>query len=631
MGIRGRVKEQLTERLDREYEKALVQKKVDYDSWVREQEARLRQGESPIPVGDGASEEYILFCQKKGRMNEGAQERIGRFFAAHQECLILYGDEDILGEDGIRRDPWYKPCWSPDLYLDCFYPGSVVALRKSFAEKVLTLPRELAEKGDRILFGEISDDIRNCLDRAFSAAGGFERGCSSIARLPEILFHAKDPSLWEQYLRAASGLQREDGRDPGTVSVIIPSRDNPGVLEKCLSALTQGGSRRDLDIIVVDNGSSPENRRILEELTRGGTYLYRPMEFNFSAMCNLGAAQAKGDLLLFLNDDVEVSGREWLEAMKRKAALPYVGAVGLKLLYPGGEKIQHAGVTNLTVGPVHKMQYLRDDIDHYFGRNRLNYNGLAVTAACLMTEKKKFLEAGGFREDLKIAYNDVELCFHLWEAGYQNVTLNHFSAVHHESLSRGNDEADPEKFRRLEKERKLLYELHPTLKGRDPYYPEQLNGDGLDSHILPGYVYSRSFTQPPAWKRLPAHLAAYREDPCVMVRVETAGPERIQGYSVVLGDDNACYEQYLILCPEEKFGTDGGELFCMKLEKQYREDLEENLPDQKHVALAGFRAGREGENLPPGDYRIGVLAVHRFARLKLLGWSEKSLRTPVGE
>lgn len=617
MQIKNAVKQLLMRRLDREYEKEFSKRKVSYDAWVNVCEQTMLSEASANPQGDILKEqELVLFLQRRGKLHADALLYIENYISQHEECMLLYGDEDVMGTDGMRKNPWYKPCWSPDLYLDCFYPGSVVIIRRALAERIL--PAESLRENP-VYFGN-PDEMRELFDKLFFAAGGFERGCKAIARVPQILFHAEDDALWGEYLQSASVMKLEKNVCPGLISVIIPSKDNPKVLGKCIKSLEECMARQDMEIIVVDNGSSAENRAAVEELTKGMIYLYRPMEFNFSAMCNIGAKQARGDLLLFLNDDMEMYGTEWLERMAEKAVQPYVGQVGLKLYYPDSIRIQHVGITNLPVGPVHKLQMMEDDGCYYFGWNKFSRNCLAVTGACLMVRKERFAEAGGFREELKVAYNDVDMGFRLWEAGYQNVVINQCFGIHHESLSRGSDETW-EKQRRLEGERKLLYEWHPGLWEKDPYYPEQLNIEGLDCRIQPGYVSSGNTVQESCWKELPEKLTGYREDPCLMVRVETSGPERIQGYSVVLGDDNACYSRYLILEPEGQ----SGELLYMGLEAQYRDDLEANLPDQRNVALGGFRVSRLDEGLAPGNYRIGLLAVHRIGGLKLLNWSGKCL------
>ena len=387
-----------------------------------------------------------------------------------------------------------------------------------------------------------------------------------------------------------------------------------------------------MEILLIDNGSNEENRkkteRLVEKIRTAGTpirYVYEPAEFNFSTMCNRGAELADGKLLLFLNDDIELCENDWLDKMVSRALQPYVGSVGLKLYYPDSVKIQHDGIVNLPVGPVHKLQFMEDDRSYYFGRNRFTQDCVAVTGACLLIRTEVFREAGGFREVLRVAYNDVELGFRLLEMGYYNVVWNDRFAYHHESLSRGSDES-PEKMQRLVQERELLYQMHPQFRGEDPFYPKGLNREGLDSRVVPAYLTDRNVLQEPFWKRgLPGgeELQKIRRDNCLMARVESAGPERIQGYSVILGDDNACYEKHLLLIPCGE--TEGQDVWSMQLMPAYRQELEENLPDQKNVALGGFCVLREGEQLPAGNYTIAVLVVNRVSKLKLWNTTGKYL------
>ena len=222
----------------------------------------------------------------------------------------------------------------------------------------------------------------------------------------------------------------------------------------------------------------------------------------------------------------------------------------------------------------------------------------------------------------------MDLGFCLVEMGYYNVVLNDCFAYHHESLSRGSDES-PEKMRRLTEERELLYQMHPQFRGVDPFYPMGLNREGLDSRVVPAYLTDRNILQEPAWQCESRQelLENARQDACLMARVETAGPERIQGYSVILGDDNACYDKFLVLLPEDTQGQREADrkVWSMKILPAYRQELEENLPDQKNVALGGFCVKRKTEQLPPGNYGIAVLAVHRISKLKLWNTTGKYL------
>lgn len=656
MGVKDVVKQVLIKQQNKRYEKQLALRKISYDSWVRKAES-TRATEN-MATGtcqeDSASEKavlstcgaYVLLVQKEGRLSDRALAEISAYFEAHPEVELLYGDEDMLLSDGSRANPWYKPCWSPDLYCSYFYLGSVVAVRKTLFERI----GETIE--DTYIEFENGEEIEQLVCRLVTAAGGFQKNCCSIGHLEYVLFHVESEDIWKSYQKVPSGRQivcsdqkafREEKVSPEmqktAVSVIIPSKDNPKVLRTCLQSLHLE-KRPAMEVILVDNGSSLENKTKIEEMikeiadptgTEAGKicYLYEPMEFNFSRMCNRGAEQAKGNFLLFLNDDMEMCDDDWLEVMEDRASRAYVGAVGLKLYYPDSVRIQHAGIVNLPVGPVHKLQYMEDDRDYYFGRNQFSWNCVAVTGACLLIDREKFYEAGGFKEVLRVAYNDVELGFALQELGYQNVVMNDRYAWHHESLSRGNDETKA-KLKRLEQERELLYKMHPAFRGEDPYYPAGLNRQGLDSRVVPGYVTVRNTIQANCWEAFPYREEEMRHDECLMVRVESSGPELIQGYSVVLGDNNACYEKYLVLLPEiqEDAGPEqiaAGKPLYMKLEGQYRQDLEENIPDQVNVALDGFCVSRKEEPLPIGNYRIAVLAVNRVTGLKLINESGKYL------
>lgn len=627
MQIKEFIKSICVKQLDRVYEKQLAAKKVDYHDWVLEKERREPFFEAP------QGEDFVVLCQKNGTLREGAFTLLAAAFDFVQQAQVLYGDEDFLDADGRRKEPWYKPAWSPDTYLSQFYLGSVIAVRKGVWDRgIQNLPewKEKEKQAKQIqeekngctitcIFFEKCEEIKDIMLHILEGVGGFEKNCHTICRYGEILFHVSSKEVWEDYLETVSQ-PTERYSTEGLVSVIIPSKDNPVVLKKCIDSLN---GLSDIELIVVDNGSNEENRLAVEKMVGEGKYLYHPMPFNFSEMCNMGAREAKGRYLLFLNDDIEAHGTIWLDKMKEKASQNYVGAVGLKLYYPQSQKIQHAGITNLPVGPVHKLQFAEDDKSYYFNRNKGAWNCMAVTGACLLIEAEKYKEVGGFKTNLQVAYNDVELGFALHEAGYRNVVLLEEFAYHHESLSRGDD-ITKEKRERLMRERNTLYEMHPAWKGEDSFYPEELSKDGLDSRIVPAYFSANN--QPQRVELMPCTFVQkeLREDKCLMVNVDQSVSGRLKGYGVVLGDDNACYDRYLILSKSLK---DLSEAVMIKTERQYRQDLEENMADQRNVALCGFDVELLKEDWKQLDtYYIGVIAVHKVNKLKLLNWSGWQLR-----
>ena len=621
MRIREAVKQTLAERQNRIYEQKLQAKRMTYQQWCREREPISLLERAQETARGEAQSGYVVVTLGKGILALSSPKLIENYFHTHPQVQLLYGDEDVWEDfpNGDRHSPYFKPDWSPDLFDCCFYFGSLVAMRKSFYEKA----KEFPDSGsDRELW------IRSCV----KAAGGYETGNKSIGHIPEILFHCENkeillkhciPEARQMGLRKESDahgkeyVQYEGWEQTALplVSVIVPSKDHPEILSACLAALPKAMGGLPYEVIVVDNGSREENRCELERLLEQHIYLYEPMEFNFSRMCDLGAEQAKGKFLLFLNDDVELCCKECVPRMAAQAARNYTGAVGIKLYYPDSVRIQHAGVTNLPMGPVHKLQFLEDTVSYYFDSNKGNRNVLAVTAACLMVAKEKFWQAGGFAQELPVAFNDVDFCFQLWELGYHNVCMNGLYAYHHESLSRGDDES-PEKLDRLLRERNVLYERHPKLQGRDPYYSIHLNRQGLDTRIRPAFeTAGNSIQEQKIWKE--KDLQGYRQDRCLLVRVEFCTRDEILGYGVILGDNNACYEREILLKSED------GKIFSGKLHGQYRPDLLENMPDQQQVGLCGFWI--RPEQLPAGKYVIGMAVKNRVTGLKLVQWSSRSI------
>ena len=594
--------------LDKQYEKKCASRKILYKDWV----ASMEEAESSS-TGERV-EAVFLSDAENGAWADGAKERAEAFLSAHPEVCVVYGDEDVETAPGQYENPWLKPCWSPDTYLWKDYLGEAVAVRKSFYEK--------AEEKSR--------------DGLLKAAGGFAKGCQSIAHMNGILFHRKTDwftgetnSSMTREKTAGGQTDCRDAKKQGIpyISVIIPSKDNAVALKKCLDTLKKTAADISYEVLLVDNGSGEAVKKKIEEMTADAPdilYIYEPMEFNFSKMCNLGAERAEGSLLLFLNDDIEATHTGWLSDMAKLAERPHVGAVGCKLLYPDTDKIQHAGITNLPMGPVHKLQFLRDNKCYYDNRNRGIRNVSAVTAACLMVRREVFEEAGGFCESMQVAFNDVDFCFTLLEKGYYNAVCNHIHLLHHESMSRGADESE-EKLKRLHRERTMLYDRHPGLNGKDPFYHDWLNRTGLDTRIQPAYRSGREIADVQAAKEVAKEsneayvLKNARKDRCLLVRIEAADASHISGYGVVLGSDNACFNGKLLL---ERKGRQPA-VYELDFTEQYRQDLQENMPDQKNVALCGFHVNI-AEPLPEGEYRIGMLATDKISGSSLMNYSNRT-------
>ena len=628
--------------------KERIQSKLNgicYQNYVRETERQsdaYRQWyllhedwrEKKLPKPDA---EIVIFADRDGVVEKQAQALTTAFFQAHPWVMIAYGDEDCLDANGRRCDPWFKPDWSPDT-LDSFqYFGHFFAVRKSLLADV---PREewescLTDCSSPACHKLLLKLTRKVTDARWIGAADDRK---AIAPMGMVLIHMKEQKedvsaqMWRVPDTEAAGTVRTD-----TVSAVIPSKDNPDVLEVCLKSMCgktvrkADGAAVELEILVVDNGSSPENRRRLENMARqyGFCYLYEPMPFNFSRMCNLGAARASGRFLLFLNDDMEIIDGMWLLRLLEKARLPHVGAVGAKLLYPHSDLIQHAGITNIQAGPAHKLLKLSDENSYYHGQNRHIYDMIGVTAACLILEMRKFEEAGRLYEEMAVAYNDVDLCFSLHERGYYNVLRNDVTLYHHESLSRGDDNRSDEKWIRLLQEKDTLYRRHPGLKSYDPFYSRNLAGHANDYHANFMYEFERHdhYTKVRRWK---GQEPVKWENGCLTVNVEHGRLEKklelsyrddvywIEGWSYVLGMDNCRYRRTLLL-----HGSRGA-IYEVQVLTRYREDVAAVLPGERNVELAGFVCRIPSWALPEDTYTIAMLARDMCSCQKLYRKTEKS-------
>ncbi|MCM1134622.1 MAG: glycosyltransferase [Clostridium sp.] len=699
------------------------------------------------------SPDIFLISMYEGKLSKIALPLICREFCRNPKVQLLYGDEDTLRDfsgasagiaglkareldvsqaggqkkNTVRENPWFKPDWSPDRFLSCFYFGGLVALRAAALREALrkrTESAESTESTDNIagviydsntdknasaewFYGFLFEILKDAeafaarrkaayLSESFSEnfsenslGGSLESRpvcpseslliCPPVCHIPQVLFHNTGDGyqqIKELHLPANGEILEKEAEKPGEktekplLTIIIPSKDNPEALFHCLdSLLARTITEYPFEIVLIDNGSSEENReKILQKVHklnqrktysinesrtiafRGCRYFHQVMPFNFSKMCNLGAEKGKGEFYLFLNDDMEIIQPDWLDKMAEKALLPYAGAVGAKLLYPDSTTIQHAGITNLRVGPAHKLQYLDDRTEHYFGMNRGVHDMLAVTGACLMVRKNVFLQAGGFSEELAVAFNDVDLCYRIFEKGYYNIERNDVILYHHESLSRGNDGDSPEKQLRLLREKDILYERHQDIYGKDPFYHPYLATDMLEREYSPACRYQVTLDMP--WAEPIAdkgEVQKAREDKCLVVGMECAmdiykwqygvSPEKgkvkpvpgemgyyFQGYSFVIGADNACYKKRLLLRNKET-----GRTWAVPVDNRYRQDIKNNLEGQENVDLTGFAAKMRRNTIPAGVYQFGMLAEDMCSRQRLVNWSNWVLEVTADE
>lgn len=684
-----------------DYQKELFAQSTPYLQWLREHEpvagSDKKDTGKPLDVfpfsscedsvedilgGPADKERIYLFAGKDGVLQEGACARIAQVFSRHEQAMLVYADEDYYGtlaelygieerefgdkvtsafcesSNGLYRgEPWFKPDFSPDTLEAFFYIGNLFAVRgQAIAEITDALGAELS------LCGLVRALSRKALER-----GGGKHGADFFVHIPEALYtnnrlSKKDtldgfvPDAFEnvdnKHIVRIGGKRASLGK----LSVIIPSKDNFKLLKRCVETFVLCAKDVDYELIVVDNGSADENRMCINSFLEeyGATYLYEQAVFNFSKMCNLGAKAADGDFLLFLNDDIEIGKAQqdgqWLHNMMRYAAMEHVGAVGIKLRYPDGNLIQHAGITNMGIGPAHKLGGMPDDGSLYHGHNLADYNMLAVTAACMMVSRDKFVRAGFFDEELAVAYNDVELCFRLYRMGLYNVQVNSAFLIHHESVSRGADTA-PEKRERLLREKRRLYEKHvwamTKTGGYDPFYSPNLVQWEKDAAYHVNYLYACEKPKPLKplteegkrtllkWfmqdnirqhlERINVRLAdGYRKLTGenrqlfhIDQIVQEDGTVTVTGWHVLRGKDNAGLTKTLLIFGPawKKYEAESAPKLRRDVEALFAQDRR-----TKNTALSGICLKFDADKLPKGPYSIGIVVERggrrRFVHLK---------------
>ena len=344
--------------------------------------------------------------------------------ASGAQC-VFYADDDVRNAKGKRSSPHLKPKWNAELFEHFDFLTGAALLRAS------TLHTRL----------ENAADWRNTLTR-HALEAGLQEGVAPV-HLPHVLHHRqRRPS---PVLPCTSSESNNDEARYPTVSLIVPTRNRLDLLKVCLKGLLQTRYPGKLDIIVIDNGSDdPATLEYLAALDESFARVVRDDgPFNFAALNNRAVEHTSGELLCFLNNDIEIRDPDWLTIMTRQAVREDVGAVGARLLYSDGT-IQHAGVvTGIAGAAAHAHRRLKPEEEGYFHRHSLPQFVSAVTAACMMVSRQKFEAVGAFdAERFAVSFNDVDLCLRLREKGWENLYEPRATLVHHESVSRGLDQ-DP--------------------------------------------------------------------------------------------------------------------------------------------------------------------------------------------
>ncbi|MCK8783866.1 glycosyltransferase family 2 protein [Roseomonas sp. NAR14] len=461
-----------------------------------------------LPAGDGdplrlynealarARGRYVVLLPPGAVLAEHALFVLAHALLAEPELELVFTDEDRLDRAGERHSPRFKTAWDPDRMLGCDAVGHLAALR---TETVRALGGMRPAPGKRRPAAEAELAHYDLVLRLGEAVPP-----SRIGHLPAVLCHrldAADPG-WDaaaardivrRHLEetgvagatvepaplspACSRVLRPLPRPAPAVSVIVPTRDAATLLARCAEGVLARTDYAPLELLLVDNDSrDPEALALLARLAEDPRVRVLPFSgpFNFAAMNNAAVREARGEVVVLLNNDTEVIEPDWLTELVALAARPEIGAVGAKLLYADG-RVQHCGIT---LGPdwslIHQLR-LSGRFDA--GPNRelaVTRSVSAVTAACLACRRAVYLEAGGLdEENLKVAFNDVDFCLRLGDRGYRILVTPFAELLHLESVSRGYD-LTPAKQAENARETRNFRRIWDPVLDTDPYHNANL-------------------------------------------------------------------------------------------------------------------------------------------------------------
>ncbi len=456
-----------------------------------------------------AQGEFIMLADHDDVVEKDACFEIVKCLNEDHEIDAVYTDEDkLMLTGGVYYSPNLKPDFNLDLLRTNNYITHIFCVRRSLLEQIGGEHSEYdgAQDYDLILravelarkVGHVPKVLYHWRAHPASTAGNpesklyaYENGRRAIEAhyertgVPAVVRQAEEIGSYRSEYQI-------DGEP--LISIVIPNKDHKEVLERALRSIFEKSTWKRYEIIIAENHSTtPEifaYYRELEASEHEVRIITYDEEFNYSAINNAAAACAKGDYLLFLNNDVEVITDRWMEELLGYCQRRDVGAVGARLYYPD-DRLQHCGLVVGIGGTAgHILQYTKRNSGGYFGRVVKSQDVSAVTAACMMTRRDVFEAVGGFDETLAVAYNDVDYCLKVRNAGLLVVYDAWAELYHYESLSRGSDDAsaDQSKHERQVREGRHLREKWPVyFASGDPYFNPNLDYNSSE-YVLSGTV-----------------------------------------------------------------------------------------------------------------------------------------------
>lgn len=450
-------------------------RRINYFHW----RSTLNTIDPIISVIQQVSGDYVQVLTAGDRLSDNSNYEIARTLNNSVSSFdIIYTDEDYIPGNGENRlHPFFKPDWSPELFLSTNYLLNAVFRSGLLAE---TLEREFPsdfedlvlssikhshniyhiakvlyhyrkEKGGREILGKYANKSAFVNKSKHLGYIGIKGGSVNISRFGAI--------------RVSWPIEEK------SVCIVIPTKDHVDLLHKCVNSILGVTSYRNYEIILVDNSS--EDLDTLQYYAKLRTLpqiriINYTEQFNFSRALNLGAQASNAKIYVFLNNDTEVIEPDWLRELVMWADQSEIGIVGAKLLFPDG-RIQHAGIVIGLEGHAHHIfSGMQEGYTGVFGSVEWYRNYSAVTGACMAIRSNVYEKVGGFDEHFRLAFGDVDMCLRVTNAGYRVVYTPFARIIHHEGATRGN-------YIPIE-DIKLGYERFKSIVKRgDPYYNPNLS------------------------------------------------------------------------------------------------------------------------------------------------------------
>lgn len=458
-----------------------------------------------------AKGDWLGFLDHDDVLAPEALYSIARALEKHPKARMVYTDEDKLSPEGEHFQPHFKPDFNLDLLRSNNYICHFLLVQRSLCEEAGPVSSAFDGAQDY-------DFILRCAEAAMGGEvkAGADPGFTGILHVPEVLYHWRTHAASTADNPVSKAYAFEAGQRaieahlarlgvPGTVrqtadlgfyevfyavpeeeplvSILIPNKDHVSLLRECLTSLEKSTYGR-IEVWIAENNSEEEEtfayyKELEEKGLRGGSI---PVEidtwqgaFNYAAINNQAARRARGEYLVFLNNDIVIESPDWLQEFVSVCARPEVGAAGARLCYPDGT-IQHAGIV-VGMGGIAGAMFVGMDGRRtgYLHKASLKQDMSAVTAACMMARRDVFWEAGGFTEKLAVAFNDVDLCLKIRQRGYLIVYCPQVQHIHAESKTRGPEDTK-EKVRRFQGEIEYMRSRWiRILREGDPCYNKNLS------------------------------------------------------------------------------------------------------------------------------------------------------------